>query len=146
MGRAAFTTRSILATALAAAVLTATGAAFAASTGTSLPPVVQERELPALREVAPCWGSTDTIMPTDADLGGSMTQTVTLRIEPTALLKVAADGTVLAAETNTGCAPRPTDLLYVVADDGSLTPADGIDVTTVAWTGDFTRFGFVPQG
>jgi hypothetical protein len=146
MGRVAFTTRSILATALAAAVLTATGAAFAASTGTSLPPVVQQRELPALREVPTCWGSIDDARPTEADLDGSMTQTVVLRIEPTALLKVADDGTVLAAETNTGCAPRPTDLLYVVADDGSLTPADGIDVSAVAWTGDFTQFGFVTQG
>ena len=144
MGRTAFTTKSIVATALAAAVLTATGAAFAASTGTSLPPVVQQRELPALREVAPCWGSTDTILDTNGDANG-MTPVV-LRVEPTALLKVADDGTVLAAETNTGCAPRPTDLLYVVADDGSLTPAEGIDVAAVAWTGDFTQFGFIPQG
>lgn len=144
MGRVAFTTRSILATALAAAVLTATGAAFAASTGTSLPPVVQQRELPALREVAPCWGSTDTILDTEG--GDAAVTPVVLRVEPTALLKVAADGTVLAAETNTGCAPRPTDLLYVVADDGSLTPAEGIDVAAVAWTGDFTQFGFIPQG
>ena len=144
MGRVAFTTRSILATALAAAVLTATGAAFAASTGTSLPPVVQQRELPALREVTPCWGGTDTILDTEG--GDAAVTPVVLRVEPTALLKVAADGTVLAAETNTGCAPRPTDLLYVVADDGSLTPAEGIDVAAVAWTGDFTQFGFIPQG
>lgn len=142
MGRVAFTTRSILATALAGAILTATGAAFAASTGTSLPPVVQQRELPALLEVPTCWGSTDTV-PAPA---GDTVIPVVLRVEPTALLKVADDGTVLAAETNTGCAPRPTDLLYVVAADGSLHPAVGIDVSTVAWTGDFTQFGFVPQG
>ena len=142
MGRVAFTTRSILATALAAAVLTATGAAFAASTGTSLPPVVQQRELPALREVPTCWGSADTVPVPEGDT----VIPVVLRVEPTALLKVADDGTVLAAETNTGCAPRPTDVLFVVADDGSLTPADGIDVSAVAWTGDFTQFGFVAQG
>lgn len=143
MGRAAFTTRSILATTLVGAVLTATGAAFAASTGTSLPPVVQERVLPALVEVPTCWGSTDATVPTP---DGDDTIPVVLRIEPTALLKVSDDGTVLAAETNTGCAPRATDLLYVVADDGSLSPAVGIDVTAVVWTGDFTRFGFVSQG
>ena len=142
MGRAAFTTRSILATMLMGAVLTATGAAFAASTGTSLPPVVQQRELLALVEVPVCWGSTDTTPAPDRD----DVIPVVMRIEPTALLKVDADGTVVAAETNTGCAPRATDLLYVVADDGTLTPADGIDVTTVAWTGDFTQFGFIPQG
>lgn len=142
MGRAAFTTRSILATMLVGAVLTATGAAFAASTGTSLPPVVQQRELPALVEVPVCWGSTDT---TPAPEGDGVVPVV-VRIEPTALLKVDAAGTVIAAETNTGCAPRATDLLYVVADDGTLTPAEGIDVTTVAWTGDFTQFGFIPQG
>ncbi|MEN9644924.1 MAG: hypothetical protein RL238_1593 [Actinomycetota bacterium] len=142
MGRAAFTTRSILAATIVAAVLTATGAAFAASTGSPLPPVVQQRELPALLEVPTCWGSTDTV-PAPA---GDGVIPVVLRIEPTALLQLADDGTVLAAETNTGCAPRATDLLYVVAADGSLSPAVGVDVTAVAWTGDFTQFGFVPQG
>jgi hypothetical protein len=99
----------------------------------------------ALVEVPVCWG-TPTTVPTLPSSDGAMVQTVTVSIEPTSLLRLGADGHVIAAETNTGCAPRSTDRRFIVHDDGSLTEVPGFDVASVAWTGDFTQFGFVPQG
>jgi hypothetical protein len=82
-------------------------------------------------------------VPPPAD--GGMTQTVSVRIEPTSLLKLDSDGHVLAAETNTGCAPRSTDHIYVVLPNGNLVEDRTVDVSKVTWTGDFTQFGFVTQ-
>lgn len=143
MRHVAFTTRSLLISTVLVGSLAVTGIALAERGPTaevaSTPPAA------VLVEVPECWGAptTRTELPSS---DGAMVQTVTVSIEPTSLLRLDADGHVIAAETNTGCAPRGTDRLFVVHDDGSLTEAPGFDVASVAWTGDFTQFGFVPQG
>jgi hypothetical protein len=142
MRHVTFTTRSLLASTVLVGSLTVTGVALAARAGSA--PATTPSPVPVLVEVPVCWGSSATgaTLPV---VDGGMVQTVTVSVEPTSLLKLDADGHVNAAETNTGCAPRSTDRLFVVHDDGSLTDATGFDVASVAWTGDFTQFGFVSQ-
>lgn len=143
MRHVAFTTRSMLASTVLVGSLAVTGIALAERGTTS--PVAATAPAAALVEVPVCWGSPTTLT-TLPSFDGSAVQTVTVSVEPTSLLRLGADGHVIAAETNTGCAPRGTDRLFIVHDDGSLTEAPGFDVASVAWTGDFTQFGFIPQG
>lgn len=146
MRHVALTTRSLVASAAVLVATTAIGAAAAAAATFSTPQAATQTVIaPALVEVPECWGSTS---PTDTlpTFDGAMVQTITVTVEPTSLLRIDQDGRVSAAATNTGCAPRATDHLFVVQADGSLRPAEGIDVDAIAWTGDFTRYGFVPQG
>jgi hypothetical protein len=107
----------------------------------ALPPATQHIVTSPLVEAPGCWHpSADT--PTT--IAGADVQTVTVTIEATALLKVDERGRVTAAETNTGCAPRPTDHLYFVHPDGNLSEAVGFDVSELRFTGDFTQFGYHP--
>ena len=71
---------------------------------------------------------------------GELTQTVTITVPPTALLTVDLDGRIVEATTNTGCAPRATDDLYLVLPDGSVTEATD-PLPERAWVGDFTAAG-----
>ncbi len=140
MRHVAFTTRTLLASTVLVSSLAVTGIALA-DRGTSHDAVSAP---PVLVEVPVCWGtpSTGTAL---ASPGGAMVQTVTVRIEPTSLLRLDPDGHVKAAETNTGCAPRATDHVYVVMRNGDLVENTKVDVSTVRWTGDFTQFGFIEQ-
>ncbi len=144
MRHVAFTTRTLLTSTVLVGSLTLTGVALAAR-ATPAAPQTAAPAVPVLVEVPVCWGTptTATTLPSPA---GAMVETVTVSVEPTSLLKLDADGHVRSAETNTGCAPRSTDHLFFVHDDGSLTDATGFDVASVAWTGDFTQFGFIEQG
>ena len=143
MRHVAFTTRSLLASTVLVGSLAVAGIALA-ERGTT---VEVDATAPAavLVEVPVCWGAptTGTELPSS---DGAMVQTVTVSIQPAARRRLDADGPVKAAATKTRCAPRSTDHLFIVHDDGSLTEATGFDVAGVAWTGDFTQFGFVPQG
>lgn len=142
MRHVAFTIRSLLVSTVLVSSVAVAGIALAERGATTeIAPTTPAADLV---EVPECWGNptTRTELPST---DGAMVQTVTVRIEPTSLLRLDADGHVMAAETNTGCAPRGTDRLFIVHDDGSLTEAPGFDVASVAWTGDFTQFGFVPQ-
>jgi hypothetical protein len=121
-------------------IAAATASHHGPSRGVATSSVVHARD--ALVEEATCWGASAASVPTAS---GVSVQTITVTVERTALVKVDAAGKVLAAETNTGCAPRPGDRVFVVQADGSLREAVGFDATATAWTGDFTRFGFVPQ-
>jgi hypothetical protein len=67
-------------------------------------------------------------------------QTFTVTVRPTAVIGVDARGRVLDAWTNTGCAPRPTDDLYVRGPDGTIHPGGG-DLLEHRWTGDFRHPG-----
>lgn len=71
---------------------------------------------------------------------------VTVQIAPTALVRVDDQGRVIAAWTNTGCAPRHADDLYVEHPDGSIRRAGPTAVDGHRWIGDFTQPGVVaPQ-
>jgi hypothetical protein len=148
MRHVATTTRTILATTVLAGSLTLTGVALAdraRSGSSSSGDSGDDRDhRTTLVQVPSCWG-TPIATPTTPPPVGGVTQTVVVRIEPTSLLKLDSDGHVVAAETNTGCAPRPTDHIYVVLRNGDLIENRKVDVSKVKWTGDFTEFGFVPQ-
>lgn len=118
-------------------------AGMAAALNHTDPQRVTTAAAPALVEEPSCWAPTEATELPSGD--GAMVQTIAVTILPTAILRVDAAGRVVAAETNTGCAPRPTDQLFVEQADGTLAPAHGIDVAAVDWTGDFTVFGFVAQ-
>jgi hypothetical protein len=143
------TTRTLLATTVLATSLAVTGVALAERTRTDSTEAGDERDHRAvLVQVPSCWGTpittpdtTRTTPPNPADGGLS----VTVRIEPTSLLKLDSSGHVIAAETNTGCAPRMTDHIYVVLSNGNLVENTKVDVSDVRWTGDFTEFGFIRQ-
>lgn len=132
--------------AAAALLAGAWSAGVAAANASSPSHVVQQRvqssAMPALVEVPECWGS---VMSPATTLPGANVETITLTIEPTSLVKVDERGRVLAAETNTGCAPRRGDHVYVVHQDGTLEDAPTFDVALVRWTGDFTQFGYQLQ-
>lgn len=72
--------------------------------------------------------------------GDGTDQRVAVTVRPTALIGVDASGRVVDAWTNTGCAPRPTDDVYVRRADGTIRPG-GRDLADRAWTGDFRRPG-----
>jgi hypothetical protein len=65
---------------------------------------------------------------------------VGVTVRPTALVHVDARGRVTAAWTNTGCAPRRTDDLFVHRVDGSIRPGDR-DLAARRWIGDFRNPG-----
>lgn len=61
-------------------------------------------------------------------------------MRPTALIGVDALGRVVDAWTNTGCAPRATDDLYVRSADGTIRAADR-RLADRDWAGDFREAG-----
>jgi hypothetical protein len=129
--------------AAAVVLLVATGsAAVAIAHGDDAPPRATQHVITSpLIEAPGCWhpsAGTPTTLP------AANVETITLTIEATALLAVDEQGRVTAAETNTGCAPRPTDHLYLMHPDGNLTEALGFDVSELRFTGDFTQFGYHP--
>lgn len=65
-------------------------------------------------------------------------QTIAVTVPNIAVLRLDHRGRIVAAATNTGRAPLPGDLVYVVAADGSYRPTD-VDLTGRPWTGDFSR-------
>lgn len=89
-------------------------------------PVHQEPEI-VLVEEAGC-----DVPPTAGPPDGN----VRVVVPPTALVHVDAAGRVIAAMTNTGCAPRPTDDVWVVAPSGDTRPADPA-LADRTWHGDF---------
>lgn len=72
-------------------------------------------------------------------------QTLTVSVPATAMLLLGADGEVDAAWTNTGCAPRTSDDIFVTWSDGVIQRGSP-DLVERVWTGDFRDAGVpVPQ-
>ena len=140
MRHASITGRSVIASAV---LLVVTGSAgYAAARSSPLRAATQEIVTPALVEVPKCWGSAPA---TATTFPGPNVETIALSVEATSLVKIDDRGRILAAETNTGCAPRDGDHIYLVHPDGSMHEAFGFDVQSFEWTGDFTKFAFQPQ-
>ncbi len=57
------------------------------------------------------------------------------------MIRVDGKGRILAAWTNTGCAPRPTDEIYLTHPDGSISAATTAVLAHRRWVGDFTTAG-----
>ncbi len=72
-------------------------------------------------------------------------QQVLVGVPRTAMIRLDSSGRVVAAWTNTGCAPRPTDEVWLMGPDGSIT-AGSTKIVDRSWQGDFSRAGvFVLQ-
>lgn len=76
-----------------------------------------------------------------ADQAGEADGRVTVSVPGTALLRTDRGGHVVAAATNTGCAPRPSDDILLVRPDGTFAPAPSSQMANRRWFGDFTDPG-----
>ncbi len=73
-------------------------------------------------------------------------QHIVVGVPRTAMIRLDSSGRVVAAWTNTGCAPRPTDEVWLMGPDGSITAAGSTEIVDRSWRGDFSRPGvFVLQ-
>jgi len=98
----------------------------------------------ALVESPACSGTTFT-SPASISAGMSAQQ-VTVQIPATVLLKLDAAGHVAEAATNSGCAPRLTDDVYLIEPDGTVHSGDANMLVGHQWVGDFTAAGvYQPQ-
>ncbi len=88
-------------------------------------------EAPACREAVPAAATAPAADPA----------AVTVQIAPTALVQVDHRGRVVAAWTNTGCAPSLGDDVYIEGPDGRIRPARAAALVTHPWIGDFTQPG-----
>jgi hypothetical protein len=70
---------------------------------------------------------------------GSMALTVT--VPPVAVMHVDDRNRIVSAMTNTGCAPRTTDQLWLVAPDGRFVAASPELASAHRWVGDFRMPG-----
>ena len=76
----------------------------------------------------------------------SVTQTITVTVPPLAIIRLDAAGNVASAFTNTRCAPRITDDVYLVDAGGTFLNADPVHELPVhTWVGDFTQPGVFQQ-
>ena len=136
--------RAAIWAAVAAAGLGVVGAVPAFGTASATDSRGLSRPLTGLVERAQCAG--DQAAPVSGSVAvdaAAAVQLVSVVVPPVALLDLDADGGVIAAATNTGCAPRLGDAVYVVQADGSLVPGA---LPVVDWVGDFTEAGvFQPQ-
>jgi hypothetical protein len=71
---------------------------------------------------------------------------VAVQVPATVLLKLDAAGHVVEAATNSGCAPRLTDDVYLIEPDGTVHSGDANVLVGHQWVGDFTGAGvYQPQ-
>jgi hypothetical protein len=105
--------------------------------------LADEREpsrAPVLVEDPSCAHPSPATTPRPPAPSGGSTQVITVTVPATALLRIDAHDRIVAALTNTGCAPRSTDSIYLIRPDGSVTPTREVSVDR-AWTGNFTAAG-----
>ena len=69
------------------------------------------------------------------------TQTISVTVPSVALLRTDHGNHIVAAMTNTGCAPRSVDQLFFVRPDGSLDSAPTSELANRRWVGNFTNPG-----
>lgn len=89
---------------------------------------------------AQCLGTPSTSTTNPADQG-AMSQTVTVTVERTALLRVDRRGRITAAATNTGCRPHVGDRIYVISPSGTYTEVTDVDLDELDWKGSFRSIG-----
>ena len=73
--------------------------------------------------------------------GGAMTLALTVTVPRTTIVRLDSSGRVVAALTNTGCAPRAADDIYLSTAGGALTKTASFDVGHITWVGNFTTPG-----
>ncbi|MEY4231699.1 MAG: hypothetical protein RLZZ362_2548, partial [Actinomycetota bacterium] len=78
---------------------------------------------------------------------GGMSQASIVPVPRLAIIRLDASGSVASAMTNTGCAPRPADDIYLADTAGTFVNEDPVhELPNHVWVGDFTRRGvYQPQ-
>lgn len=137
------------------AIAIGAGALVASAAPAAVPGAVAVAPAAALVEdptcTAPAEPAADAPAPVAASDGtGAATATAAVAIEvsipPVVWLEVDEAGRLLAAATNTGCAPRTGDMVVARRPDRSVVAEVAIDLEEVAWVGDFTHPAvLVPQ-
>lgn len=85
-----------------------------------------------------------TTATTEVPPPGAVTQTITVTVPRTAIVSLDADGSVVAAMTNTGCPPSEGDEFWVRrAGAAEIEPASWVTFRTHRWQGDFSQSGVV---
>jgi hypothetical protein len=79
--------------------------------------------------------------PTQLPRAGQLQQGVAVTVPATVLVRVDHRGRVLAVATNTGCAPRSGDDMWLVYPDGSMRAVGAEQLLHRRWIGDFSRRG-----
>jgi hypothetical protein len=85
-------------------------------------------------------GDLDRRRPPQPSAPGLLVQQVGVGLRSATVLRLDVFGRVVAAATNTGCAPRQTDDVYVTLN-GHATIITNVNVSTVQWDGDFAKPG-----
>jgi len=130
-----------------AATLAGAGVALAGPVSTSATaPAPASRpvlvEMPDCDAVVPPPDGTAAVAPPAASQGGGMSQTITVTVPRLAIIRLDASGSVASAMTNTGCAPRTADDIYLVDAAGTFLNEDPAhELPNHVWVGDFTRRG-----
>jgi hypothetical protein len=85
--------------------------------------------------------ATPAQMSTAGGSGGEVSQALEVRVPRIAMVSYDSGDRIAAVATNTGCAPRAGDEVYVVLDDGNLVAAPDFALDGIEWRGDFTAAG-----
>lgn len=108
----------------------------------------------ALVQHVECTAPTEVVASTDpqpvtaaSDTAAAVGQVVVkTSITPMVWLEVDEAGRLIAAATNTGCAPRSGEDMVVRRPDRSVVKDASIDLDSVQWVGDFTHLAtLLPQ-
>ncbi len=85
------------------------------------------------------------VVDASAPTTGPNTQSITVVVPRTVLVHLDRSGRITRATTNTGCAPRRADDVYVIRANGSVVAAPSSLVAHVRWVQQDTRSGvYVP--
>lgn len=71
---------------------------------------------------------------------------ITVSVPATVVLQVEWNGELIAAMTNTGCAPRGDEDIHLMWPDRSMSECVSLQTGALVWSGDFTEPGvYQPQ-
>ena len=99
---------------------------------------------PTLIERAECVSDEAAATPAQVSTaggGGEVSQALEVRVPRIAMVSYDSGDRIAAVATNTGCAPRAGDEVYIVLDDGNLVAAPDFALDGIEWRGDFTAAG-----
>jgi hypothetical protein len=136
-----------IAATLAGAGVALAGPVSTSATAPALPALPALVEMPDCDAVVPLSDGTAAAPSSAASQGGGMSQSITVTVPRLAIIRLDASGGVASAMTNTGCAPRPVDDVYLVDALGTFVNEDPAhELPNHVWVGDFTRRGvYQPQ-
>lgn len=114
-------------------LLVTLSSAFAVSAPQGVPTSVLIEGPDCARRLVPVTDATSAALA--PSLGAS--QTISVRVPAVAIVVLNVSNQVIAAKTNTLCAPRALDVFYVEEPNGDLTPVVSVPAPDGGWVGNF---------